>query len=80
MNPQHTEDYKQTAVKYYLEHNNTKNQFIQNYNTHLDLQFTKNASGGRNRPVQHTKEDESSMLFEEYEKYFTEPRTVCFNV
>ena len=21
MNPQHTEDYKQTAVKYYLEHN-----------------------------------------------------------
>jgi hypothetical protein len=71
-------------IKYYLK-KNTLEQFIQNYKTmYDDQQFTKfdqQAEGRRqiNRNT-HTQEEEATMLFEEYEKYFTEPRTVCFNV
>jgi|LakMenEpi03Aug12_release.lakeMendotaPanAssembly.Ray.scaffolds.fasta_scaffold589009_1 hypothetical protein len=71
-------------IKYYLK-KNTLEQFIQNYKTmYDDLQFTKfdqeterRRRGNRNI---HTQEEEATMLFDEYNKYFKEPSTVCFNV
>ena len=71
-------------IQYYLLNNN-KNQFIQNYSVTYEnvLQFTKqNAAGGYRHDNQntHTPEEEANMLYDEYAKYFTAPRTMCFNV
>ena len=72
-------------IQYYLQNNN-KNQFIQNYSVTYEnvLQFTKfdKEAGIRRRVNQntHTPEEEANMLYEEYAKYFTAPRTMCFKV